>query len=69
MTKLRRFFYHYHRHGEKQMTIHFKNKCIQVDNVICNVPCESKFRQIQPKLIMRGWASKVNVKDGVGIIQ
>lgn len=69
MSELRRFFYHYHRHGERQMTIHFNKKCIQVDNVVCEVPCESKFNKTQPKLVMRGFCKAVKVRNGVGIIR
>ncbi len=59
-----RFFYHYHRHGQYKMTVHFKGKCRQVNQVECLVPCASKFNKIQPLLVMQGYANKVVVKKG-----
>lgn len=55
------------------MTIHWKKRCIFVDKIVCEVPCESKFNKIQPKLVMRGFAStvKLGIQNGekIGIIQ
>ena len=61
-----RFFYHYYKQYKK-MSFHFKNeKCIVVDNVICNVPCETKWNiKSQPNLVMRGWAKGYTVKDNI----
>lgn len=64
-----RFFYHYHRYGEKKITVHFKKRCINVDNIICKVPCESKFSKTQPKLVMEGFAKDVKIKKNVAFIQ
>lgn len=62
-----RFFYHYYKQKDK-MTIHFRNQCIIVDDIICRVPCETKKNKRQPKLIMRGFCSEVSVNKGVGLI-
>jgi len=62
MNKAYRFFYHYFRHGEKKMSVHFRGKCYNTTHVHCNVPCETKYNRTQPKLIMRGFASKITVK-------
>lgn len=43
------------------MTIHFRKQCIIVDEVICNVKCESKRNKKQPKLVMQGFANKINI--------
>ena len=59
----RRFFFHFNKHTGK-MTVHFKKACIAVDDVICTAPCESKWNDTQPRLVMRGWATKVEVVDG-----
>ena len=45
-----RFFYHYYKQKGK-MSIHFKKTCCVVDNIICNVPCETKWKKTQPRLI------------------
>lgn len=39
-----RFFFHYRR-STGGMTVHFKNKCYACKNVICNVPCETKYNK------------------------
>lgn len=62
-----RFFYHYFKQKNK-MTVHFRKTCTVVDDVICNVPCETKWNKEQPKLIMRGFASNVEVKDNKAYI-
>ena len=61
----KRFFYHYYKQYKK-MSFHFSNeKCHVVDNVVCNVPCETKWSKTQPNLIMRGWATGYTIIDGV----
>lgn len=63
-----RFFYHYYKQKGK-MSIHFRNSCTVVDNIICNVPCETKWKSSQPRLIMQGFAKNVNIKNGVATIR
>ena len=67
MNKKYRFFYHYFKQKGK-MSVHFRNSCCVVDNVICNVPCETKWNKTQPRLIMRGFASNIEFKNNVAII-
>lgn len=58
-----RFFYHYFKR-DNTMTVHYKNTCMHSKNVICHVPCETKWNdKQQPHLVMRGWASEVIEKD------
>ena len=64
---MKRFFYHYHK-GKKLMSIHFDKKCTQVKDVICLVPCETKWNNRQPYLVMRGFANSVTIKDNVAYI-
>lgn len=60
-----RFFYHYYKQ-QKKMSFHFKKEnCIVVSDIICTVPCETKWNKIQPNLVMRGWASGYKIKDDV----
>ncbi len=51
------------------MTVHFRGKCLQVDDVECNVPCSTKWNKVMPKLVMQGWASSVKVLKGKAIIK
>ncbi len=43
------------------MTVHFKNTCHSVSDVVCNVPCESKWNKKQPRLVMQGFAEDVTL--------
>lgn len=65
---MRRFFFHY-RKSDGKMTIHYKNQCIVVNEVVCKVPCETKRNKRQPRLVMRGYCKKVQVVNGVGIVE
>lgn len=51
------------------MSIHFRNKCMRADDVICNVPIETKWNKTQPNLVMRGFASSVEIIDNVCYIK
>jgi hypothetical protein len=62
-----RFFYHYFK-AKNQMSVHFRNSCIVVDNVDCRVPCETKWNKRQPQLVMQGWAKNVQIIDNKAII-
>lgn len=68
MKKKYRFFYHYYRQYGC-MSIHFKNTCYKVDDVICEVPCETKWSKTQPNLRMIGFATEIEIKNGKGIIR
>lgn len=57
----RRFFYHYYKQ-KKKMSIHFKGTCTVVDDIICEVPCETKWKPTQPNLVMQGFATEVIIK-------
>lgn len=55
-----RFFYHYFKQKHK-MSVHFRGTCLIVDSIICERPCETKWRKRQPKLVMQGYASEVQL--------
>jgi hypothetical protein len=60
-----RFFYHYYKQKGK-MSFHFKDEpCHVIDNVICMVPCETKWNKIQPYLVVRGWATGYKIKNNI----
>jgi len=65
--EMRRFFFHYYR-AYKCMSVHYKGQCFKVNDVQCSVPCETKWSDKQPNLIMRGFCKDVQIKDGVAII-
>jgi hypothetical protein len=61
----KRFFYHYYKQ-KKRMSFHFSNEsCQVVDNIVCSVPSETKWKKTQPNLIMRGWATGYSLENNV----
>lgn len=50
------------------MSIHFAGACHIAKDVKCAVPCETKWRPRQPRLIMQGFARSVQIKNGVAYI-
>ncbi len=65
--KPRRFFYHFHK-AKKAMTVHFAAACHTVKDVVCQVKCETKWRAQQPRLVMQGFARRIEIKHGVATI-
>ncbi len=62
----RRFFFHFNkpeslRQKKTLWTVHWKGTCHITEQIICNVPSESKSNKRQPYAVMRGWASDVIV--------
>lgn len=62
-----RFFYHFNKQ-KKRMTVHFKNQCMIVDNIICEPRCETKWNKRQPYLVMRGFCHNITIKDNTAVI-
>lgn len=50
------------------MSVHFRNTCFIVDNVICKAECETKWNKSQPNLVMRGFSKKLTIKNGTATI-
>lgn len=62
MAKKYRFFYHW-RKCDDRMTVHFRGRCINVYGVTCRAECEEKRNVHQPRLVMQGFTSAVEVKN------
>lgn len=62
-----RFFYHYNKQNKK-MSVHFQKQCIIVSDIVCGVPCSTKWNKTQPQLVMQGFASKVEIRNDVAFI-
>lgn len=46
------------------MTVHFRGRCIPVQNIVCYCTTETKWKKKQPRLVMQGYAQEVKiVKD------
>lgn len=66
------FFFHYNKPasgsaGRPMMTVHERGVCHSVHSVVCSVPCRSRARSRQPRLVMSG-RGDVRVRDGVAYI-
>tara|TARA_Y100000310_G_C20687095_1_gene819741 strand:- start:1234 stop:1527 length:294 start_codon:yes stop_codon:yes gene_type:complete len=62
-----RFYYHYNKivskkEGRSFLTLHYNNKCLLVNKIICNVSTETHNRKQQPHCIVRGWSRSVSIK-------
>lgn len=70
---MRSFFFHYNkpesqRRGKVTVSVHYKGACHLVDSVVCNVPTQGKSRSRQPRFVMTGKASDLQIKDGVAVL-
>ena len=62
----RRFFYHYNKPlsrvaGCNVLTVHWEGKCHLVNNITCYAPTETHHQKNQPRCVIRGWATSVDV--------
>lgn len=62
------FFYHYNKQAKK-MTVHFRDSCTLTQNVICQVPCETKWNKRQPNLVMKGKCKEIEIQKDQIIIK
>lgn len=51
------------------MSVHFRGKCYKTQNVECNVPSETHWNNTQPNLIVRGFASIIEIDLGLDVIR
>ncbi len=56
------FFYHYFKQ-KKMMSVHFKNTCHVTMNVVCMVPCQTKWSKRQPYIVMKGLCSEIVIEE------
>ena len=57
-----RFFYHW-RKVDDRMTVHFRDRCINVHGVTCQTECNEKRNKRQPRLVMQGFCKDVKIKN------
>lgn len=65
--KPRRFFFHF-RKQTGEMTLHWNKQCIPIKDIVCNVPVETKWNKQQPRIVLQGWATSVEVENKKAII-
>lgn len=67
------FWYHYNKPatqkaGKPQITLHFKNTCHIVDNIVCKVKTSGRVRKTQPRWVIAGRANQISIKDNIAEI-
>lgn len=67
------FFYHYNKpisakRGKPAISVHYRDTCLIVDNIICNVPTKGKINKDQPHFVICGKTNDFQIVDGVAII-
>ena len=71
MNKTLSFFFHYSKplsreQGMPVITIHWKGKCLWVNNLICDVYTKGRINNRQPYFVMCGKATSIEIKrEGV----
>lgn len=70
----RAFFYHYNKPasasaGKPQITLHYKQTCLIVDNIDVQVPTKGRLRKRQPRFVVTGKCSSVEIIDNVAIVK
>ena len=70
--KLYSFFFHYNKplskqRGKNVMSIHFRDACHFVESLNCNVPIATRNRKTQPRCVMSGKATAIEIRDVAGV--
>lgn len=68
-----RFFFHFNKPmsqktGEVIWSLHFRNQCYILRDILCTVPVETKRNKRQPKGVVQGFCQDVIVVDNVAKI-
>ncbi len=50
-------------------SVHFKHTCYIVEEIDCRIHTKSKTNKKQPRVVMRGSAKSVTLKDNTAIIE
>ncbi len=71
--KLKSFWFHYNKPASQQakkpqITIHYNQQCIIVDNLICEVPIVGRLRKSQPRWVVAGKTKGITIKNGIATI-
>jgi hypothetical protein len=65
--KKRRFFFHF-RKSTGELTLHWQKQCIPIKDVVCNVPLETKWNKQQPRVVLQGFAEKIEIIENKAFI-
>lgn len=67
------FFYHYNKPlskkaGKPVISLHYKNKCYFVDNIYLHVSTWGHIRKDQPRFVIKGKASVIEIKNKIAYV-
>ena len=67
------FFFHYNKPlskkaGKPIITLHFKNKCYMVENIVCNASTYGHLNKSQPFFVIKGKSSKISITNRIAYI-
>ena len=67
------FWYHYNKPaskkaGKPQITIHYNDQCIIVDNLICKVETYGHIRKAQPFFVVKGKCKEIKIENKIATI-
>jgi len=73
MAKPTAFFFHFNkpatmRAGKVVISLHYKDTCHLVNNVVCNVPVSGRVRKSQPRFVMAGKSAQIDMVGGIATI-
>lgn len=68
------FFYHYNKpaskaRGKPVISIHYRNQCILVSNIICEVHTKGRLNKRQPYFVVTGRAKNIEIIDDIAYIK
>lgn len=71
---MNKFWFHYNKpksqkEKKPQISIHYKSKCIIVDNLYCKVITNGKIRKTQPFFVMEGKCKNIEIIDNKAFIE
>lgn len=69
----RSFFFHYNKPASRQrgkpvISIHYKDRCLLVDNIVCSVETKGRINKRQPFFVIAGKASDISIKDNIAYV-
>ena len=54
--------------GKPQITIHYNNQCIIVDNLICKVETFGHIKKSQPYFVIKGKCKEIKIDNKIATI-
>lgn len=71
---MKSFYFHFNkpqtqRQGKVQISVHYDGVCYIVDNVVCSVPTKGSIRRRQPRFVMTGKCTELEICGGIAIIK